>query len=110
MTRLALVTTLIIAATLAHASEPAELVGRWVMVAEPPMVLELKPGGTGSIDGQPLAWAVEGTRLTVTDPSGTDTTQWRLDGGRLVLTAAFGTKIVFIREDAKPHTAGPSPP
>jgi hypothetical protein len=110
MTRLALVAILVIAATLAHATEPAELVGRWDMVAETTMVLELKPGGTGSIDGQPLAWSVEGTRLTVTDPSGTDTTEWPLDEDRLVLTAAFGIKIVFIREDVKPGAAGSSLP
>jgi hypothetical protein len=105
MIRFTCVAALLFAATLARAAAPPELLGRWVMQGEPARVLELKAGGTGTIDGQPLTWSVEGTRLTITDPGGTDTTGWKVTGDRLVLTAAFGTELIFTRVADRP---GPS--
>jgi hypothetical protein len=83
--------------------EPSELLGRWVMQSEPGKVLELRSGGTGTFQGFPLTWSVEGSLLTVTDPSGTDTTAWKVTGDRLVLTGPFGIEIVFRREAARPE-------
>jgi hypothetical protein len=82
---------------------PSELLGRWVMESEPGKVLELKAGGTGTFHGAPLTWSVDGSRLTVTDSSGTDTTGWTVTGDRLVLAGPFGIEIVFRRETARPE-------
>lgn len=82
--------------------QPSALLGRWAMQSEPGKVLELKSGGTGTFHGFPITWSVEGSRLTVTDPSGTDTTAWRVTGDRLVLTGPFGIEIVFRRKAARP--------
>ena len=73
------------------------------MQSEPGKVLELRSGGTGTFQGFPLTWSVEGSLLTVTDPSGTDTTAWKVTGDRLVLTGPFGIEIVFRREAARPE-------
>lgn len=73
------------------------LLGRWQMAAAPRRIVELRAGGTGSIDGLPLTWSVEGDRLTITDPGGTDTVGWRVDGDRLVLAGPFDTEIVLVR-------------
>ena len=104
------VAALFLAAPLAPAAEPPELLGRWVMRDEPAKVLELKAGGTGTIEGKPLTWSVEGTKLTVTDPGGTDTTGWKVTGDRLVLTVAFGTEIVFTRFPHAPPKDGVAVP
>ena len=79
-------------------TEPAELLGRWVMQAEPEKVLELKAGGTGTFRGAPITWSVSGRRLTITDPGGTDTTGWNVVGDRLLLAGPFDTEIVLLRE------------
>jgi hypothetical protein len=100
---------LLVAATTALAAEPAELLGRWVSQSGPARVLELKPGGTGTIDGAPLTWSVQETRLTITDPGGTDTTGWKVVGDRLVLAGPFDTEMVFRRE-APGGSGRPRPP
>ncbi len=78
-------------------AEPRELLGRWETVSEPRRIVELRAGGTGTFDGLPLAWSVDGDRLTITDPGGTDTVGWRVDGDRLVLAGPFDTEIVLVR-------------
>jgi hypothetical protein len=82
---------------IAAVADPPELLGRWELQAEPRRIVELRPGGTGTIDGQPLRWSVDGDRLTVTDPGGTDTTGWRVEGDRLVLAGPFDSQIVLVR-------------
>jgi hypothetical protein len=90
--------------------ETAELLGRWVMQAEPEKVLELKAGGTGSFRGAPITWSVSGRRLTITDPGGTDTTGWKVVGDRLVLSGPFETEIVLLRESRGGPVPGGVPP
>ena len=108
---LACLAALSVAVPPARGAEPPELLGRWVMQGEPAKILELEAGGTGSIEGQPLTWSVDGTNLTITDPGGTDTTEWKVTGNRLVLTVAIGTEIVFTRARGRPGgpVEGPTP-
>jgi hypothetical protein len=104
MIRASCIAALLLAATLAGAAEPPELLGRWVKQrGGPPKILVLEAGGTGTIDGKPLTWSVEGTKLTITDPGGTDTTGWTVTGNRLVLTIGFGSELVFLRAEERPR-------
>jgi hypothetical protein len=84
-------------ATRAVLAEPPELLGRWELQGDPPRRVELRPGGTGTIDGYPLTWSVDGDRLTITDPGGTDTTGWRVEGDRLLLAGPFDSQLVLVR-------------
>lgn len=88
-------------------AEPVELLGHWAMVSDPGAILELRPGGTGTIRGTPLTWSTDRGRLTVADPSGSDTNAWKVDGDRLVLAGPFGTEIVFTRAAAPRAAARP---
>lgn len=80
-----------------RAADPGALLGRWELKGEPRRIVELRAGGSGTIDGAPLTWSVDGDRLTITDPGGTDTVGWRVEGDRLVLAGPFDTEIVLVR-------------
>jgi pimeloyl-ACP methyl ester carboxylesterase len=85
----------------ARASRPGDppgLPGRWVLQDGTGHLLQLRAGGTGTFRGEPLTWTVDGPRLTMVDASGSDTTGWRIEGDRLVLTGPFETEIVLARE------------
>jgi hypothetical protein len=79
------------------------------MVASPSTILELKPGGTGSLAGEPLRWQLRGDRLVVTDKNGgTDTNTVRVQGDQLAIVGSGGATVLFSRagtEAGKPPAA-----
>jgi hypothetical protein len=83
--------------------DPPALPGRWILQDGTGHLLELRPGGSGTFRGEPLAWTVDGSRLSMVDASGSDTTGWRIEGDRLVLSGPFDTEIVLAREPETPR-------
>lgn len=92
---------------LAAAPDEAKLHGTWGLGGQPFMVLSA--GGKGSMDGEPLRWALKGGKLLLTDDSGeSESVAFTLEGDRLTLQLE-GAAITLERQ-GKANAAGPPAP
>jgi len=79
------------------------LVGRWALEPGQPTrnnieEMDLLKDGTGIVDGQGITWKVDNGRFYVTHPMLAASWEYKVTGGKLILTDDKGTSLTYIKK------------
>jgi hypothetical protein len=96
----------ILALIIAASLHPKELVGKWLMEANPESRFELRADGTGSFDGQAVHWSAAEGMLTIRGEEGSESIAYKLEQGRLLLSLGEAT-LSWKRADEGQKTKAP---